>query len=478
MRRTKIVASLGPATDSPEVLDALFKAGVDVVRLNFSHATHDSVREQVDLVRRVEKNGNYDIAIMGDLQGPKIRIESFKQGSIELEVDDDFFLDHSLDKMAGDKQGVGITYDDLVKDVSVGDIILLNDGFIELVVKKIDGTRIHTVVTSGGSLSNKKGLNRKGGGLSAAALTEKDKQDIVLAAELKLDYLAVSFPRDGADIDYARRLLSEAGSQAGIVAKIERTEAVDNLSEILIASDVVMVARGDLGVEIGDAELPVVQKHIIKQARAHNRVVITATQMMESMVSNAMPTRAEVMDVANAVIDGTDAVMLSAETAVGKYPIETVESMARVCVGAERHLHNHRSKHRLNEEFARVDEAIAMATMYTANHLNVKAIVALTESGSTALWLSRISSGIPIFAMTRHDNTRRKVKMYRGVYPIDYDMVEKQEGPILEDALKVLKANGVVDSGDLVVMTRGDLSGITGGTNTMKILRVAAAPAS
>jgi len=413
---------------------------------------------------------------MGDLQGPKIRVQKFKQGSVELTIGEDFFLDSTLDANAGDINGVGITYDGLVDDVVMGDILLLNDGLIELQVSNIDGFRIHTKVITGGTLSDKKGLNKKGGGLSAAALTDQDKLDIKLAAELELDYMAVSFVRDAADVEHARSLLKEAGSNAGIVAKIERTDAVDNLEGILKVSDAAMVARGDLGVETGDAELPVVQKYIIKKARELSCVVITATQMMESMVSNPSPTRAEVMDVANAVIDGSDAVMLSGETAVGKYPVETVTSMANVCVGAEKHMKAIRSKHRLNQDFNRVDEAIAMATMYTANHLHVKAIVSLTESGSTALWLSRISSGIPILALTRHEKTRRKVKMYRGVYPVSYDVVRSESNSVLEDALNYLKKKGRVATGDIVVMTRGDISGITGGTNTMKILRVQASP--
>lgn len=472
MRRTKIVASLGPATDSPDVLKRLFEAGVDVARMNFSHADHTAMRERVALVRRVAKEGNFIVAIMGDLQGPKIRVQRFRDGKVQLEDGAAFFLDASLGESDGDVNGVGLAYKELVNDVGADDILLLNDGLIELKVTGIEGSRIHTQVVKGGELSDKKGLNRKGGGISASALTEQDKLDIKLAAELDLDYMAVSFVRDAADVEYARGLLKEAGSNAGIVAKIERTEAVENLTEIVETSEAVMVARGDLGVEIGDAELPVVQKHIIKTARKKDCVVITATQMMESMITNPVPTRAEVMDVANAVIDGSDAVMLSGETSVGKYPVETVEAMARVCVGAERHLNTLRSSEKLGRQFKHVDEAIAMAAMFTANNLNVKAIVSLTESGTTALWLSRVSSGIPILALTRHEETTRKVKLYRGVYPVSYDVKHKRSRSILGDALEFVKHTGMVEPGDLVVMTRGDLSGIAGGTNTMKILEV------
>jgi len=472
MRRTKIIASLGPATDNPQVLQQLFEAGVDIVRLNFSHADHEAMRERVKQIREVASAGNHIIAIMGDLQGPKIRIQRFSQGSIQLSHGDEFCLDASLGETDGNQDAVGIAYKELVDDVKPSDILLLNDGLIELEVSKVEGQKIHTKVIKGGELSDRKGLNRKGGGISASALTDQDKEDIKLAAELDLDYMAVSFVRDAADVNYARSLIREAGSKAGIISKIERTEAVENLIEILDSSDAVMVARGDLGVEIGDAELPVVQKHIIKTARKRDCVVITATQMMESMIYNPVPTRAEVMDVANAVIDGTDAVMLSGETSVGKYPVETVQSMSEVCAGAEKHLNNLRSKSELNHDFNNVDEAIAMAAMYTANHLHVKAIVSLTESGSTARWLSRVSSGLPILALTRHPATTRKVKMYRGVYPVHYDVVHKQSRSILGDALEFLKNTGKVEPGDLVVMTRGDLSGVAGGTNTLKILQV------
>jgi len=442
MRRTKIVASLGPATDSPEVLAELFKAGVDIVRLNFSHADHDAMRKRVALVRSVAEETQHIVALMGDLQGPKIRVQYFKEGSIQLEEGADFYLDAELGDHDGDIHGVGLAYKELANDVEQGDVLLLNDGLIELHVSHKVGSRIHTKVVKGGTLSDKKGLNRKGGGISAAALTEQDKLDIKLAAELDLDYMAVSFVRDAADVEYARKLIRTAGSKAGVIAKIERTEAVNNLSEIVDASEAVMVARGDLGVEIGDAELPVVQKHIIKTARKQDCVVITATQMMESMIVNPVPTRAEVMDVANAVIDGSDAVMLSGETSVGKYPVATVASMARVCEGAEKHLGTLRTKHAVNHDFSDVDEAIAMAAMFTADFLHVKAIVSLTESGSTARWLSRVSSGIPILAMTRHKATTRKVKLYRGVYPVEYDVKHKQSKSILGDALEFLKQTG------------------------------------
>lgn len=471
-RRTKIVATLGPATDDAAVMRAIVQAGVDVVRLNFSHGEAIDHKRRVQLVREAAAAAGKDVGILGDLQGPKIRIEKFRGGRITLKDGQSFILDASLADDAGSEEAVGLTYKALPNDVQAGDMLVLGDGEISLRVDAVDGPKILCRVEIGGELSNHKGINRQGGGLSAAALTDKDLRDIELAADLEVDYLAVSFPRDAADMRRAKKLLRGAGGSAAVVAKIERAEAVQNLDEIIEASDAVMIARGDLAVEIGDAELPGIQKHIIHRARELNRVVITATQMMESMIHSPVPTRAEVLDVANAVMDGTDAVMLSAETAAGKYPVKTVEAMARVCSGAERQRMTQRSRHRMDQHFNQVDEAIAMATMYTANHLDVKAIIALTESGSTALWMSRIRSGIPIFAMTRHEATRRRVTLYRGVYPVAFDVTHTNPDFVLRDAAKELQRHGDVQEGDTVICTKGDFSGIAGGTNSLKILRV------
>ena len=471
-RRTKIVATLGPATDTPEVMEALVRAGVDVVRLNLSHGEPANHRHRLELVRAASWATGKDVGVLADLQGPKIRIEKFRGGRITLKDGQAFVLDAELADNAGTEAAVGLTYKALPKDVKTGDLLVLGDGEISLRVQKVEGSRILCRVENGGELSDHKGVNRQGGGLSAKALTEKDLHDIKLAAELEVDYLAVSFPRDAADIERARKLLQAAGSKAGIIAKIERTEAITNLDEIIQASDAVMIARGDLAVEIGDAELPGIQKHIIRRARELNRVVITATQMMESMIHSPVPTRAEVLDVANAVLDGTDVVMLSAETAAGKYPVKTVEAMARVCEGAERQRISRSSQRHLEQHFERVDEAIAMAVMYTANHMDVKAILALTESGSTALWMSRTSSGIPIYAMTRHEATRRRVTLYRGVYPVAFDVMHTNPDHVLRSAADELKKRGIVTDGDFVICTKGEFSGVTGGTNSLKILRV------
>jgi pyruvate kinase len=377
-----------------------------------------------------------------------------------------------MDSQAGTQQAVGIDYKELPNDVQSGDTLLLDDGRVVMQVESVDGSKVHCVVVTGGPLSNNKGINRLGGGLSADALTEKDKKDILTAAALELDYVAISFPRDAEDVNYARRLLREAGSNACLVAKIERAEAIEVIDEIILASDAIMVARGDLGVEIGDAELPAAQKHMIARARTLNRTVITATQMMESMIENSIPTRAEVFDVANAVLDGTDAVMLSAETAVGRYPDKVVEAMARCCIGAEKQPASYISKHRISDRFERVDEALAMATMYTANHMNIKAIIALTETGTTPLWMSRIRSGIPIFGLSRNLTACRKMALYRGVYPIHFDATVYEPQAINAQAVGVLKEKGLVSDEDLVLITKGDAMGVGGGTNMMKIFKV------
>ena len=471
-RRTKILATLGPATDTPEVMEAIIRAGVDVVRLNFSHGEPGEHQRRLDLVRKVSAQVGKDVGVVGDLQGPKIRIEKFKTKKVTLKDGQRFTFDAAMADDGGDDTQVGLTYKDLPKDVRTGDILVLGDGEVSLRVIEVIGPRIVCTVENGGVVSDHKGINRQGGGLSAGALTDKDYQDIRLAAQIGVDYLAVSFPRSAADIEQARTLLQAAGSTAGIIAKIERSEAIHNLDDIIRASDAVMIARGDLAVEIGDAELPGVQKHIIHRARDLNRTVITATQMMESMINSPVPTRAEVLDVANAVMDGTDAVMLSAETATGKYPVKTVEAMARVCIGAEKQRNTLRPRHRAVQHFTKVDEAIAMAVMYTANHMDVKAIIALTESGSTALWMSRTSSGIPIYAMTRHETTRRRVTLCRGVYPVAFDVTHTDPDHVLRDAGNELKRQKVVKDGDFVICTKGEFSGITGGTNSLKIIRV------
>jgi pyruvate kinase len=450
----------------------MFENGVDVVRINFSHGEVSEQEARVQRVRETAKRIGKEVAILADLQGPKIRVSKFKNRQVTLVKGQAFILDAALPKDQGDETQVGIDYKELPNDVYPDDILLLDDGRIVLKVERVNPPQIFCRVEVGGELSNNKGINKRGGGLSAKALTEKDKVDIKVACSLDVDFIAVSFPRSASDIQEARDLIRSAGCNTCIIAKIERQEAVAAIDEIILASDGVMVARGDLAVEIGDAEVPGVQKHIIQRARTLDRPVITATQMMESMINSSVPTRAEVSDVANAVLDGTDAVMLSAETAVGAYPVEVIETVSRICLSAEKHPRTLVSRHRVENQFQRIDEAIAMATMYTANHMNIKAIIALTESGATPLWMSRIRSGIPIFGLSRHIRTLRKMTLFRGVYPISFDATSIDRPQINQRAVQELQQRGLVHKGDSVIITKGSSMGVHGGTNSMKIVEV------
>ena len=469
-RHTKIVATLGPASSTPEVLDRMVQAGIDVVRMNFSHGTADDHRARAEGIRAAAAKFGRTVGILGDLQGPKIRVGKFEAGRITLVAGEKFILDAQCP--LGNQERVGLDYKDLPKDVVNGDILLLDDGRLKLEVTGVRGNEIHTRVIVGGELSNNKGINRQGGGLTAPALTGKDMDDIKTAADIGVDFVAVSFPKSAADMYMARQLLRAAGSTAVLIAKIERVEAITNLAEILDASDGIMVARGDLAVEVGDAAVPALQKKMIRMARDMNKLTITATQMMESMITSPVPTRAEVSDVANAVLDGTDAVMLSAETASGKYPVEVVESMARICVEAERSAEVTLDREFLDRIFTRIDQSIAMAAIWTAHHLKVKAIAALTQSGSTALWMSRINCGVPIYALTPDADAVARMALYREVYPLQMAQQHSDRDRLLAEAEQLLIDRGVVDKGDLIVLTIGEPIGCAGGTNTLKIVRV------
>ncbi len=472
LRSTKIVATLGPASSDPAVLERMVRSGVDVVRLNFSHGTAEDHLARATLIKEISRKTGRTVGIMCDLQGPKIRVGKFRDGKITLQKGQSFILDAGCE--LGDQERSGLDYKELPRDVAEGAVLLLDDGKIVLDVIQVRGEEVHTVVRHGGVLSNNKGINRQGGGLTAPALTPKDIEDIRTAAKLNADYLAVSFPKSGADMYMAKELMRASGGKAFLIAKIERAEAVVEpaLKEIMNACDGIMVARGDLAVEVGDASVPALQKKMIRMARELNKLTITATQMMESMIASPVPTRAEVSDVANAVLDGTDAVMLSAESASGRYPVEAIEAMDRICIEAEQSMPLNLERDFLNRVFTRVDQSIAMAGLFTAFHLKVKAIATLTESGSTALWMSRLNCGVPIYALTSQTATRYRCSLFRDVYPLMVKYVGHDREELLFEAEKVLVDNGVVRDGDLIVLTIGEPIGKAGGTNTMKIVKV------
>jgi pyruvate kinase len=470
LRKTKIVATLGPSSTSEEMLARMITAGVNVVRLNFSHGSADDHIKRAEIVRAIAAKLNRPIGVLCDLQGPKIRIGRFELGKISLKMGDLFILD--ADCELGNQDHVGLDYKTLPQEVKEGVILLLDDGRISLLVDRVKGNQIHCVVLSGGVLSNNKGINRQGGGLSADALTKKDREDIKTAVALEADYIAISFPKSAADVELARTLVKKAGGTASIIAKIERAEAIENLEAIIEASDAIMVARGDLGVEVGDAAVPGLQKRMIRMARAQNKLVITATQMMESMISSPIPTRAEVSDVANAVLDGTDAVMLSAETAAGQYPLETVQAVHRVVMEAEKEYLSQYHAQKVDRVFVRTDETIAAAAIYTAKHFKVKAIAALTQSGNAAQWLSRADAEVPIYALSPDKYARRKLTLHRGVYPYPISQDNKNRDEVLQEMEQVLLQQRVVSTGDLVLLTFGEPIGSPGGTNTLKIVKI------
>ena len=474
-RATKIVATLGPASSSPEVLERMIRAGVDVVRLNFSHGKAQDHIDRAELVRSVARAAGKEVAIMADLQGPKIRVGKFDGGSTMLVPGQSFILDGATSEL-GSNERVGLDYKELPRDVRPGDTLLLNDGLLRLTVDLVRGDEVHTTVVVGGELSNNKGINKAGGGLTAPALTAKDMEDIKTAMSFQCEYLAVSFPKNATDMEMARQLANVAGEpwkhRPALIAKIERSEAIPVLESILKASDGIMVARGDLAVEVGNAAVPALQKRMIKMAREMDRVVITATQMMESMIVNPVPTRAEVSDVANAVLDGTDAVMLSAETAAGKYPVETIEQMAAIALEAERAEDSSIDTDFANKRFGRIDQSIAMGALFTAHHLGCKAILALTESGSTALWMSRHNVKVPIYGLTSQVLSQRKMCLYRNVRPLLMPSF-KDRDEALARAETLLVEKGVLRPGDTYAITCGEPMGYPGGTNMLKVCRVA-----
>jgi pyruvate kinase len=471
-RRTRILATLGPATDAPGVLDAILRAGVNAVRLNFSHGDPSAQVARAQRVREAAARLGVEVGVLADLPGPKIRVERFANGRVSLRAGERFDLLASTDAPPGDEHQVGVSYLGLPQDVKPGDTLLLDDGVVQLSVERIEGERIVTTVINDSVLSDRKGLNKQGGGLSLGALTERDRELIAIAAEMDADFIAVSFCRNAEDMNEARRIAREHGSDAALVSKIERAEAIENLAEIIEASDVVMVARGDLGVEIGDAELPGLQKKIIRESLARNRVVITATQMLQSMVDSPVPTRAEVLDVANAVIDGTDAVMLSQESAAGHFPVRAVEALVRICTGAEKQFESDTDFEKAPRDLERADQAIAMAAMFLTEHIGVRAIVAMTESGGTARYLSRFRSSAPIYAFSRHIGARRRMSLIRDVFPFDYDSRGQTPREAARGSVRLLVEAGLLSSGERVVFTSGEHMETHGATNTLRLLQV------
>jgi pyruvate kinase len=472
LRRTKIVVTLGPSLDDERLLERVILNGAVVFRANFSHGAMGLHEQRIQQVRDIAAKHGIAVAILVDLQGPKIRIGRFAKKQVILQEEQSFVLDTGLAEDAGDEHQVSLSYKQLPQDVKAGDTLLLDDGRLVLKVMRSTDHQVQCQVVVGGTLSDNKGINRLGGGLSAAALTDKDRLDIKEAIRLQADYLAVSFPRHAEDMRTARTLVHENGGKQGLIAKIERSEAITHLNDIIQASDAIMIARGDLGVEIGDAELPAVQKKIIQVARVFNKPVITATQMLETMTYNTIPTRAEVSDVANAVLDGTDAVMLSGETAIGRYPDKAVAAMDRICLSAEKHSMLDRMQPAKEKQMQHVDEAIAVATMHTANHLPIKAIIALTESGTTPLLMSRINSSIPIYGLSRHPETLRRMTLYRDVYPIPFEATHVDRRTLNQAAIQELQKRGILKDGDRVIITKGNLIGVHGRTNAMKIMTV------
>jgi len=474
-RATKIVSTLGPASSDPALLEQMIRAGVNVVRLNFSHGKAQDHIDRAQLVREAAQRAGCEVAIMADLQGPKIRVGKFADNKVLLVTGQTFVLDAARTE-PGDLNGVGLDYKELPQDVKTGDVLVLNDGMIVMQVQAVKGPAVHCTVTHGGELSNNKGINKKGGGLTAPALTAKDMEDIKTAMSFQADYVAVSFPQNATDMEMARQLCNVAASPFGhkphLIAKIERAEAIPKLEEILRASDGIMVARGDLAIEVGNAAVPALQKRMIRMAHDMDKTVITATHMMESMIHNPMPTRAEVSDVANAVLDGSDAVMTSAETAAGKFPLETVVEMAAVCVAAEEAEEVALDADFLGKTFSRIDQTIAMGALFTAYHMGAKAIVALTESGSTALWMSRHKIHIPIYALTSREATQRKMTLYRNVTPLLMPTSNDRD-TAMREAETSLKQKGILKSGDRYVITCGEPMGAPGGTNMLKICLVA-----
>lgn len=470
MRKTKIVCTIGPASESPELLESLIEAGMNVARLNFSHGSHEEHATRIQRIRDAAAKTGKIVGILLDTKGPEIRTHKMENDSIELVTGQDIAI--SMTEVVGTSEMFSITYEQLIEDVQEGSIILLDDGLIELRVKSIDKANglIHTFVENAGTLKTKKGVNVPGVSVQLPGITEKDAQDILFGIEQGVDFVAASFVRRASDVMEIRSLLeNNGGSHIQIIPKIENQEGVDNIDEIIVVSDGLMVARGDLGVEIPAEEVPLVQKSLIEKCNSAGKPVITATQMLDSMQRNPRPTRAEASDVANAIFDGTDAIMLSGETAAGIYPVESVETMHRIAMTTEDAL-NYKQivSNRRKEKESNMTEAIGQAVAYTALNLKVKAIIAPTESGHTAKMISKYRPGAPIIAVTSSDIPSRKLTLVWGVQPIVGSKVHSTD-ELLENAVEESLKHHYVKHGDLVVITAGVPVGQAGTTNLMKV---------
>ena len=469
-KRTKIIATLGPASTTTSKIEKMMHAGADVFRINLSHSSIDDAKKIIQLVRNQEQKLGRPVAIMLDLQGQKVRIKGFgKKPYITLKTGDKFSIDTRLNDN-GTQKSVGVTFKNLHKNVKPGDELLLSDALIKLKVENVKLNVIETVVQRGGKLKPYQGVNKKGGGLSLSGITQKDKTDLKKSLSLEYDYVAVSFVQDESDINNIRKIVKKKDIK--IIAKIERNEAIKKIDKITKAADGLLVARGDLGVEIGIEQLPATQKLLIRKAISFDKIVIVATQMMESMITNRVPTRAEVFDVANAVTSGVDAIMFSAETAIGKYPSEVISEASRICIESEGAYIRPLSVDRVVPKTLPVDQVIALSAVYSAKLTKVVAIAALTETGSTALWMSRVQSNIPIYAMTQNDRTSRRICLYKGVQSIKLEKLEENHAQANMQVISLMRKIGTVKKGDLVIITKGDLLGTSGGTNAMKVVEV------
>jgi pyruvate kinase len=466
LRRTKIVATIGPATNSPEVLRSLIEAGATTLRLNFSHGTHEDHQRNIRLIRQVSFELNQPVGILQDLQGPKIRLGKFEQGSIALQKGDPFIL--TSRQVIGTQEISSVTYEPLADEVPEGSTILLDDGRVEMFVEKIDNLakELHCRVTVGGVLSNNKGVNFPGVYLSIKALTDKDLIDLMFGLDQGVDWVALSFVRNPQDVLEIKELISSAGKNVPVIAKIEKHEAIEQMEAILSLCDGVMVARGDLGVELPAEEVPLLQKRLISTANRLGIPVITATQMLDSMVHSPRPTRAEISDVANAILDGTDAVMLSNETAVGKHPVQAVETMARIAVRIEQDQPSNRNVEGMTSRS--IPNAISQAVGRIAEQLNAAAIMTLTKTGATARNVSKFRPRTPILAITPHVDVARQLQLVWGVKPL-LVLDLPSTGQTFQAALNVAQEKQLLHEGDLVVMTAGTLQGISGSTDLIKV---------